>query len=209
MIECSMYGNENLENVSSLQTCTALDILYLESNENMRVDDIILIEPILLGCTAYTIPSKYLKYFSSVTMYDYTNSGLTDYSEEILALKDRTNVTYLRLYGNTNLGKSRIGKQIKEGNLKYASRNAIIVDDVLYTGNTINRGIKILKDVGIDTAGVSCIATLGKRVAETLEDKNIEVVNLTNYKNILKEALDNNIVDKKEYENLKKIYEGK
>ncbi len=126
MIECSMYGNENLENVSSLQTCTALDILYLESNENMRVDDVILIEPILLGCTAYTIPSKYLKYFSSVTMYDYTNSGLTDYSEEILALKDRTNVTYLRLYGNTNLGKSRIGKQIKEGNLKYDELDKIV-----------------------------------------------------------------------------------
>ncbi len=126
MIECSMYGNENLENVSSLQTCTALDILYLESNENMRVDDVILIEPILLGCTAYTIPSKYLKYFSSVTMYDYTNSGLTDYSEEILALKDRTNVTYLRLYGNTELGKSRIGKLIKEGNLKYDELDKIV-----------------------------------------------------------------------------------
>ena len=66
-----------------------------------------------------------------------------------------------------------------------------------------------MKDVGIDTVGISCIATLGKRVTETLEDKNIEVINLTNYKNILKEALDNNIVDKKEYENLKKIYEGK
>ena len=34
-------------------------------------------------------------------------------------------------------------KGLIEGNLKYASRNAIIVDDVLYTGNTINRGIEI------------------------------------------------------------------
>ena len=126
MIECSMYGNENLENVSILQTCTALDILYLESNENMRVDDVILIEPILLGCTSYTLPSKYLKYFSTVTMYNYTDAGLTDYSEEILALKDRTNVTYLRLYGNTELGKSKIGKQIKEGNLKYDELDKIV-----------------------------------------------------------------------------------
>ena len=126
MTDCRMYGNENLENVSILQTCTALDILYLESNENMRVDDVILIEPILFGCTTYTIPSKYLKYFSTVTSYNYTNSGLTDYSEEILALKDRTNVTYLRLYGNTNLGKSRIGKLIKEGNLKYDELDKIV-----------------------------------------------------------------------------------
>ena len=100
-------------------------------------------------------------------------------------------------------------KGLIEGNLKYASRKAIIIDDVLYTGNTVNRGIEILKDVGIDTVGVLCIATLGRKVAKNFEDKNIEVANLTNYKNILEEALDNNIVDQKEYENLKKIYEGK
>ena len=100
-------------------------------------------------------------------------------------------------------------KGLIEGNLKYASRNAIIVDDVLYTGNTINRGIEILRDVGINTVGVSCIATLGKKVEENFENKDIEVASLTNYKNILKEALDNNVVDEKEYENLKKIYEGK
>ena len=100
-------------------------------------------------------------------------------------------------------------KELIEGNLKYASRNAIIVDDVLYTGNTINRGIEILRDVGINTVGVSCIATLGKKVDENFENKDIEVASLTNYKNILKEALDNNVVDEKEYENLKKIYEGK
>ena len=124
-------------------------------------------------------------------------------------LKVLTHNEMIKLFKDLKNGKKECKSILIEGNLKYASRNAIIVDDVLYTGNTINRGIKILKDVGIDTAGVSCIATLGKRVAETLEDKNIEVVNLTNYKNILKEALDNNIVDKKEYENLKKIYEGK
>ena len=100
-------------------------------------------------------------------------------------------------------------KGLIEGNLKYASRNAIIVDDVLYTGNTINRGIEILREVGINTVGVSCIATLGKKVEENFENKDIEVESLTNYKNILKEALDNNVVDEKEYENLKKIYEGK
>lgn len=100
-------------------------------------------------------------------------------------------------------------KGLIEGNLKYASRNAIIVDDVLYTGNTINRGIEILREVGINTVGVSCIATLGKKVEENFENKDIEVASLTNYKNILKEALDNNVVDEKEYENLKKIYEGK
>lgn len=100
-------------------------------------------------------------------------------------------------------------KGLIEGNLKYASRNAIIVDDVLYTGNTINRGIEILRDVGINTVGVSCIATLGKKVEENFENKDIKVASLTNYKNILKEALDNNVVDEKEYENLKKIYEGK
>ncbi len=100
-------------------------------------------------------------------------------------------------------------KGLIEGDLKYVPKKAIIVDDVLYTGNTINRGIEILRNVGIDTVGVSCIATLGNKIVENLEDKNIEVASLTNYKNVLKEALDNNIVNENEYDNMKKIYEGK
>ncbi len=113
----NLKNNVNLIEIKSIATLSNVKYLYLAGNINMNVADVQSIEKIISKCSEYTIPDKYLKYFSTVTQYDYTNSGLTDYSEEILALKNRTNVTYLRLYGNSNLGKSRLGSLIKQGDL--------------------------------------------------------------------------------------------
>lgn len=98
-------------------------------------------------------------------------------------------------------------KGMIEGNLKFASKKALIVDDVLYTGSTMNKGKQILENVGIKTVGVSCIATLGENITKKLKLNNINLLSLTNYKEILLEALKNNTIDEQEYENLKKIYE--
>lgn len=100
-------------------------------------------------------------------------------------------------------------KGLIEGNLKYISKKAIIVDDVLYTGNTIQRGIEILNKNGIETVGVACIATLGDKVEENLLNDNINIVSLTNYKSILNSALKEKIINEKEYESMKLIYEEK
>ncbi len=100
-------------------------------------------------------------------------------------------------------------KGLIEGNKKYASKKAIIVDDVLYTGNTIQKGIEILKQNGIETVGIACIATLGNKVMQNLTDQNLKIVNLTNYKSILNSALEENIINEKEYKNMKLIYEEK
>ena len=100
-------------------------------------------------------------------------------------------------------------KGLIEGNLKYISKKAIIVDDVLYTGNTIQRGIEILNKNGIETVGVACIATLGDKVEENLLNDNINIVSLTNYKSILNSALEEKIINEKEYESMKLIYEEK
>ena len=100
-------------------------------------------------------------------------------------------------------------KGLIEGNLKYISKKAIIVDDILYTGNTIQRGIEILNKNGIETVGVACIATLGDKVEENLLNDNINIVSLTNYKSILNSALKEKIINEKEYESMKLIYEEK
>ena len=113
----NLKDNSNLINITPIIDMKSLQYLYLIGNNNMDVNDIQKIENILSNCIAYSIPDKYLKYFLSVTQYDYTNSGLNDYSEEIQALKNRSNVTYLRLAGNTELGKSRLGFLIKQGKL--------------------------------------------------------------------------------------------
>ena len=113
----NLRNNVNLIEIKSIATLSNVKYLYLADNVNMNVTDVQSIEKIISQCSEYTIPDKYLKYFSTATQYDYTNTGLNDYSEEILALKNRTNVTYLRLYGNSNLGKSRLGSLIKQGDL--------------------------------------------------------------------------------------------
>ena len=115
--QLDLKNNIDLIEIKSIETLSNLKYLYLAGNINMNVTDVQSIEKIINQCSDYTIPDKYLKYFSTATQYDYTNSGLTDYSEEILALKNRTNVTYLRLYGNSDLGKSRLGSLIKQGDL--------------------------------------------------------------------------------------------
>ena len=113
----NLKNNVNLIEIKSIATLSNVKYLYLADNINMNVADVQSIEKIISKCSEYTIPDKYLKYFSTATQYDYTNSGLNDYSEEILALKNRTNVTYLRLYGNSDLGKSRLGSLMKQGDL--------------------------------------------------------------------------------------------
>lgn len=97
-------------------------------------------------------------------------------------------------------------KGLIEGDMKYASKKAIIVDDVLYTGNTVNKARKVLQQNNIETVGVACIATLKDKIVEELEQDNIKVMNLTNYRNILKIALKNNVLSKAEYDIMLKIY---
>ena len=110
----SMYSNVNLENVITLGTLTGLQELYLANNEKMIGTEVrdALANPethILQNCGGnYSIPSKYNIYFATLTSYDYSNMNLTDASDEINALKNRTNVTRLNLSGNPQLSNAKL-----------------------------------------------------------------------------------------------------
>lgn len=98
-------------------------------------------------------------------------------------------------------------KGLIEGDIEKTYKKAIIVDDILYTGNTINKAQKILKEKGFEIVGVVCIATLRYKTVEQLKNQNIKVIDLTNYKNILEKARGNNILNEEEYNIMKHIYE--
>ena len=110
----SMYSNVNLENIITLGTLTGLQELYLANNEKMIGTEVrdALANPethILQNCGGnYSIPSKYNIYFATLTSYDYSNMNLTDASDEINALKNRTNVTRLNLSGNSQLSNAKL-----------------------------------------------------------------------------------------------------
>lgn len=142
------------------------------------------------------------KFSEKVTIVGMATAGIT--WAHAIAQKLELPLLYVR-----SSEKSYGLKGLIEGNLKYISKKAIIVDDVLYTGNTIQRGIEILNKNGIETVGVACIATLGDKVEENLLNDNINIVSLTNYKSILNSALKEKIINEKEYESMKLIYEEK
>lgn len=142
------------------------------------------------------------KFSEKVTIVGMATAGIT--WAHAIAQKLELPLLYIR-----SSEKSYGLKGLIEGNLKYISKKAIIVDDVLYTGNTIQRGIEILNKNGIETVGVACIATLGDKVEENLLNDNINIVSLTNYKSILNSALKEKIINEKEYESMKLIYEEK
>ena len=106
--------NVNLKNVLTLGTCIGIKQLYLSDNINMigtEVRDALANSNthILENCGAnYSIPSKYNLYFSTLTYYDYSNLGLTDESDEINSLKNKTKVTSLNLSGNPNLSNDKL-----------------------------------------------------------------------------------------------------
>ena len=100
-------------------------------------------------------------------------------------------------------------KGLIEGNINYAYKKAVIVDDVLYSGDTVKRGQKILVNNGIETVGIACIASLGKRVIREMLLNGINVIELTNYNAILEKALNQKILNKNEYIFMKKIYDKK
>lgn len=64
-------------------------------------------------------------------------------------------------------------------------------------------------DVREQIEGVACIANLRDKIVNKLEKENIKVMSLTSHNEIIKSALENNILDKNEYEIMKDIYEEK
>lgn len=100
-------------------------------------------------------------------------------------------------------------KGLIEGGPENATTRAIIVDDVLYTGNTIEKAKSVLKDTNIKIEGVACIANLRDKIINKLEKESIKVMSLTSYNEIIQIALESNILDQNEYKSMKDIYEEK
>ena len=146
----SFSNNTNLQNVDPISKCTKINNLYLSNCENMNDSGVIKLESIILQCgTNYSLPAKYNMLFSNLTTYDYTSLGLTDTSREITALKNKTKIEWLRLYGNRGLGNSRIAQLLKDGYLDI-DELSIIEKNLTLTETEINY-IESLKSKGINT----------------------------------------------------------
>jgi orotate phosphoribosyltransferase len=93
-----------------------------------------------------------------------------------------------------------------EGGYEGAPEQAIIVDDAIGTGATVNRAIKHLDQVGIRTIGFAGIALMGEDIKNYLESKDISVETLTDFECILAAAHDKNILQPDEIVFMRELY---
>ena len=162
----NLGNNTRLQDVDSISKCTKINELYLDNCENMSDSGVIKLESIIMQCgTNYSLPLKYNMLFSNLTSYDYTSLGLTDTSREITALKNKTKIEWLRLYGNNELGNSRLVQLLKDGYLEINELN-IIKNNLILTEAEINY-IDSLK-----TKGINAIKNMSDSEIQSMENKN-------------------------------------
>ena len=156
----------SLHEVDSISKCTKINSLYLSGCENMNDTGVVKLEKIIMQCgTNYSLPTRYNMLFSNLTTYDYTSLGLTDTSREITALKNKTKIEWLRLYGNNELGNSRLVQLLKDGYLEINELN-IIKNNLILTEAEINY-IDSLK-----TKGINAIKNMSDSEIQSMENKN-------------------------------------
>ena len=99
-------------------------------------------------------------------------------------------------------------KNLIEGNLKYVTDKVVIMDDVLYTGKTAQKGIEALSEKGMDVISISTLAKLSDKAEKKFNSDNIDVKYLTDYEEILDVALKEDILNNEEKNKMLRFYKN-
>ncbi len=85
-----------------------------------------------------------------------------------------------------------------EGHLE-KGQNVVVIEDLISTGNSSLNAVDALKEGGAVVKGMVAIFSYGFDVAtKNFEDKNISITTLSNYENLLEQALDSGYITDKE-----------
>jgi orotate phosphoribosyltransferase len=85
-----------------------------------------------------------------------------------------------------------------EGHLE-SGQNVVVIEDLISTGNSSLNAVEAIKKAGGVVKGMVAIFTYGFTIAEeNFKDKNVTLTTLSNYDNLLEQALDSNYVSEKE-----------
>ena len=78
-------------------------------------------------------------------------------------------------------------------------QNVVAIEDLISTGNSSLNAVAALKEVGAVVKGMVAIFSYGFDIAtENFKNKNINLITLSNYKNLLEQALESNYISEKE-----------
>ena len=85
-----------------------------------------------------------------------------------------------------------------EGHLE-SGQNVVVIEDLISTGNSSLNAVNALKESGAVVKGMVAIFSYGFDVAEkNFKDQNVTLSTLSNYENLLEQALDSNYISDKE-----------
>jgi len=85
-----------------------------------------------------------------------------------------------------------------EGHLE-KGQNVVVVEDLISTGKSSLAAVDALKSAGATVKGMVAIFSYGFEVAEkNFEEKKLDLYTLSNYENLLEQALDTNFINVKE-----------
>ncbi|TMM32030.1 orotate phosphoribosyltransferase [Polaribacter aestuariivivens] len=85
-----------------------------------------------------------------------------------------------------------------EGHLE-SGQNVVVIEDLISTGNSSLNAVDALKEAGAVVKGMVAIFSYGFDIAEqNFNSKNVALATLSNYENLLEQALDSNYITDKE-----------
>ena len=85
-----------------------------------------------------------------------------------------------------------------EGHLE-SGQNVVVIEDLISTGNSSLNAVEALKEAGAVVKGMVAIFSYGFDIADkNFKDKNVSLTTLSNYENLLEQALDSDYVTQKE-----------
>ena len=80
-----------------------------------------------------------------------------------------------------------------------SGQNVVVVEDLISTGKSSLNAVKALKEAGLNVKGMVAIFSYGFEVArQNFETENVDLHTLSNYENLLDQALDTKYITSKE-----------
>jgi len=85
------------------------------------------------------------------------------------------------------------------------SQTVVVIEDLISTGGSSLKAVKALEEVGCTVKGMAAIFTYGFDLSvENFKNVKCDLVTLSNYDNLIEQAMDNGYISNKEVEALKK-----
>ncbi|MFT6700051.1 MAG: orotate phosphoribosyltransferase [Porticoccaceae bacterium] len=85
-----------------------------------------------------------------------------------------------------------------EGHLE-SGQNVVVIEDLISTGKSSLNAVEALKEAGAVVKGMVAIFSYGFEIAtENFKEKNVSLTTLSNYDNLLEQALDSSYISEKE-----------